>query len=100
MPAWNFETNGLSLVRLINAENMVTHSEIINLVKGLSLSERLALVETILKDIREDKELLAETQSPQGVSSEPGIMSLAGIMTEEEAEVFYGALKESRKIVN
>lgn len=95
---WNFERNGLSLVRVIKAENMVTHSEIIQLVKGLSLSERLVLIETILKDIREDQALLAEPQSPQGVSSEPGIMNLAGIMTGEEAEIFYGAISESRKI--
>ena len=75
-----------------------TSNNIINLIKGLSLSERLKIVEEILRSIREEglepKVALPAKETHEG----PAILSLAGIMDEEEAKVWDSAIAESRKI--
>ena len=79
---------------------MTSSSELISLIKGFSISDRLIIVEEILKDIRQENlpEVLASSSSEQERSSKPSILSLAGIFDEGEAAVFTGAIEESRKI--
>lgn len=71
---------------------MVSSHEIIRLVEELSLTERLLIVEEILKNIRKEK---LETTP---VIPPTGILSLAGIMDESEAEKWYQAVGEARQI--
>jgi len=71
---------------------MVSSHEIIRLVEELSLTERLLIVEEILKNIRKEKLEIAP------VVPTTGILSLAGIMDEEEASEWYEAIGEARQI--
>ncbi len=73
--------------------------EIIKLIKGLSLSERLKVVEAILRSIREDEMFRKEVrkEEAEGLIA-PAILTFAGIFNEEEASNFESAVAESRKI--
>jgi len=73
---------------------MISSSELIDLIKRFSITERLMIAEEILKDIREERTL----QQVPKERAEPAILSLAGVMDEEEAQVFITAVNESRKI--
>lgn len=78
---------------------MATSNEVIRLIKGLSLSDRLKIVEEVLRSIREEssireEELKTKTETNKG----PGILTMAGIFDEEEVKVFESAISESRKI--
>ena len=75
-----------------------TSNDIINLIKGLSLSERLKIVEEILRNIREEGLEPKVAPSAKETHDGPAILSLAGIMDEEEAKVWDSAIAESRKI--
>ena len=78
---------------------MVTSKEIINWIKGLSLADRLKIVEEILRGIREESTASAkEGKDRVAEGSEPPILSMAGILNEEEANLFDSAIEESRKI--
>jgi hypothetical protein len=76
----------------------MTGSEIINLIKGFSLSEKLRLVEEILRNIREENISIREQIETKEKKDKPAILSFAGILNEEEATVFDSAVEESRKI--
>lgn len=76
----------------------MTGSEIINLIKGFSLSEKLRLVEEILRNIREENISIREQSETKEKKDEPAILSFAGILNEEEAKIFDSAVEESRKI--
>ncbi|MBX2926899.1 MAG: hypothetical protein KF852_03595 [Saprospiraceae bacterium] len=81
--------------------NIVSSTEIVNLVKSLSLSERLMIIEAILKNIREENESRSKANPiKNGNSPEADILSMAGIFDEEEAAVFHSAVKEARNIAN
>ena len=69
----------------------------ITLINKFSLKERLKIVEEVLRGIREEKVV---TLNDRGNESKgvPKILELAGIMSEEEASVYYEAVEESRKI--
>ena len=78
---------------------MITSSEVIKLIKGLSLADRLKIVEEILKNIREEEFLRGkEVETKEEKNNGPAILTLAGIFDEEEAKVFESAIAESRKI--
>ena len=66
-------------------------SEILDMVNALPVSDRLEMVEEIIKKIRKEKSLGAE---PSGT----GILEFAGIIDNKEAEVMMDAISESRKI--
>lgn len=66
-------------------------SEILDMVNGLPVSDRLEMVEEIIKQIREEKLLGAE---PSGT----GILEFAGIIDNKEASAMMDAVSESRKI--
>mgnify|MGYP006267269693 FL=1 len=76
---------------------MVSTNELITLINKFSLKERLKIVEEVLRGIQEEK---AVTLNDRGNESKgvPKILDLAGVMSEEEASVFYEAVEESRKI--
>jgi hypothetical protein len=79
---------------------MATSNDIIKLTRGLSLSERLKIVEEILRGIREE-EILREKEiksKPKEKSAASPILAMAGIFDKEEAKVFEIAIAESRKI--
>lgn len=76
----------------------MSHLELVNQIKHFSVKEKLILVEEILRTIREEDVLEKNTPDLRETSSEPAILSLAGIIDDEEAKVFYSAIKESRKI--
>lgn len=78
---------------------MATNNEIIRLIRFLSISDRLKIVEDILKGIREESEFEKEELKLK-VEEEigPAILTMAGIFDEEEAKVFDSAISESRKI--
>ena len=75
-----------------------TSSDILKLIKGLSLSERLKIVEEILRNIREEN-IGPEADKPtKDTHNGPAILSLAGIMGEADARIWDSAIAESRKI--
>ncbi len=77
---------------------MISSNEVINIIKSFSLTERLMIVEEILRNIREENVKQKSTDHPKKENSKLGILNLAGIINEEEAKVFDCAVEESRKI--
>jgi len=76
---------------------MVSTNELIKLINTFSLSERLKIVEEVLRGIREEKIVIPNDK--EGESNEPPkILELAGVMTDEEASEYDKAVEESRKI--
>jgi len=76
---------------------MVSTNELIKLINTFSLSERLKIVEEVLRGIREEKIVIPNDK--EGKSNEPPkILELAGVMTDEEASEYEAAVEESRKI--
>lgn len=72
---------------------MISSHKVIKLIEGFSLAERLRIVEEVLKNIREEK---LDVTAPE--IAKPSLLSLAGIMDDEEAKVWYEALEDSRKV--
>lgn len=64
----------------------INSKELIDLVNKQELTERLKIIEAVLKNIREEK-------SPNALS----IMDFAGIFEEDEAQLFEEAVEESRR---
>lgn len=78
---------------------MKTSNEIItHLVKNFSIHERLLIIEEILRSILEERVTPSEQLPELGKTDEPEILSLAGILDEEEADEMNSAIEESRKI--
>ncbi len=77
---------------------MISSSEIINLIKSFSIAERLMIVEEILRNIREENVAPVVKEVSKEENTEPAILSLAGVIDEEEADVMTSAVEESRKI--
>ena len=77
---------------------MISSNEIINLIKGFSLIERLIIVEEILRNIREENLEQKVAGQYKEKKSGPAILNLAGIIDEEQAKVLNSAVEESRKI--
>jgi len=76
---------------------MVSTDELIVLINKFSLKERLKIVEEVLRGIREEK--VVALSDPGNESKDvPKILELAGVLSEEEASVYYEAVEESRKI--
>ena len=72
---------------------MISSHEVIKLIEGFSLAERLRIVEEVLKNIREGKLDVTPVEV-----AKPSLLSLAGIMDDEEAKVWYEAVEDSRKV--
>lgn len=72
---------------------MISSHEVIKLIEGFSLAERLRIVEEVLKNIREEKLDVRPVEV-----AKPSLLSLAGIMDDEEAKVWYEAVEDSRKV--
>ena len=68
---------------------MVSKNELINLINECHLSDRLEIVEAVLKHIRKEKKALRN-----GLD----ILEFAGIIDDTEAKIFESAVLESRKI--
>lgn len=66
----------------------INTKELIDLVNKYNVTERLKIVEAILKNIREEKD--SENRLK--------VLEFAGIFKEEEADLFEEAVIESRKI--
>lgn len=78
---------------------MHTSGDIINMINGFPVPERLLIIEQALKKIREEEVAgKAKEDSDEGVNYEHPILSLAGILSEEEANEMRIAIEESRKI--
>jgi hypothetical protein len=73
---------------------MTSSNEIINLAKALSWTERLKIVEALLRSIREEPRLNQEATLVHEPSPEPSILGLAGIIDEAEAAAYYDAIQE------
>ena len=73
--------------------DMISSHEVIKLIEGFSLIERLRIVEEVLKSIREEKLNVTPT-----AIAKPSLLSLAGIMDDEEAKIWYEAIEDSRKV--
>ena len=74
---------------------MVSTHELIRLINNFSLTERLLIIEEVLKGIREEESTpLKEVEEP----AKPRILEMAGIINEEEAAQMKTAVEESRKI--
>lgn len=76
---------------------MVSTNELITLINKFSLKERLEIVEEVLRGIREEKVVALNDRGNES-KGVPKILDLAGVMSEEEASVYYEAVEESRKI--
>jgi hypothetical protein len=76
---------------------MVSTNELISLINKYSLTERLKIIEEVLRGIREEK-VGIPNQDEGDSDAPPKILELAGIMTEEEASEYMVAIEESRKI--
>ena len=72
---------------------MVTSYDVLKLMKELSLTERLLIVEETLRNIREES-----SRKKVSTEEEPTILKLAGIIDQDEASVFKNAIEESRKV--
>jgi hypothetical protein len=77
---------------------MISSNEVINLIKSFSVTERLMIVEEILRNIREENVVPVVKEDSKNENAEPAILSLAGVIDEEEADVMTSAVEESRKI--
>jgi len=77
---------------------MVSSNEIINLIKGFSLSERLLIVEEILRNIREENVKNKELPKTIDIKEVSPILSFMGILDDKEADLMESAIEESRKI--
>lgn len=76
---------------------MASANELIAIINKFSLTERLKIIEEVLRRIREDN-VVVQQEGEKGVYMPPKILELAGVMTEEEASAFENAVEESRKI--
>ena len=76
---------------------MLSSSDVINVVRGFSVQERLMIVEAILRNIREENKNSDNTNTLDS-KEESDILGFAGIIDEEEATIFQEAIKESRNI--
>ena len=74
---------------------MISSNEVIEIVKKFSLKDKLLIIEEILRNIREENSAGDKEIKPK---RKEGLMSLAGVIDEEEAMVFKKAIEESRKI--
>ncbi|MEL7119329.1 MAG: hypothetical protein AAFO07_07810 [Bacteroidota bacterium] len=76
---------------------MASTNELITLINKFSLTERLKIVEEVLRGIREEKSIDLEEKAIENFNK-PRILELAGIYSEEEANEFSEAVDEARKI--
>lgn len=76
---------------------MASANELIAIINKFSLTDRLKIIEEVLRGIREDN-VVVQQEGEKEVHMPPKILELAGVMTEEEASVFENAIEESRKI--
>ena len=75
-------------------------TDLLNIINGYPVTERILLVEAILKQIREEEErseaALKETVTPY---SGEGLLEFAGTLSDEEADEMQKAIQESRKVM-
>ena len=76
---------------------MVSTNELIVLINKVSLTERIKIVEEVLRGIREEKGVFSSEKDIDS-NETPKILELAGKITEEEAAQYIEAVEESRKI--
>lgn len=77
---------------------MVSSNEVISLIKSFSLSERLLIVEEILRNIREENVKNKELPKTIEENEVSPILSFVGILDDKEANLMENAIDESRKI--
>lgn len=75
---------------------MVSTNEIVNAINSFSLSERIKIIEAVLRNIREEK-IEVKTEK-EVLKNDSPIGKFVGILNEEEATIFEQAVQESRKI--
>ena len=76
---------------------MKSTREVLELIQAFSLSERLMIVEEILRSLRQEASM-AEEKIAAGKDDGPAILALAGTIDDQEAAVFEEAVRESRKV--
>ncbi len=70
---------------------MVSTNELITLINKFSLTERLKIVEEVLRGIREEKVVIPKDGEE---NKQPKILELAGIMNEGDASEYEKAVEE------
>jgi hypothetical protein len=76
----------------------MSSNEVIKLINGFGLIERLMIVEEILRTIRKENVAPTNQEHASDKKSGPPILGLAGVIDEAEASVLTSAIEESRKI--
>lgn len=77
---------------------MTSTNELITLINNFSLTDRLLIVEEILRGIREDEAAPLKGKKEGSASEKPKILEMIGVIDHEEAELMKAAVKEARKI--
>ncbi|MEN0006721.1 MAG: hypothetical protein AAF798_21385 [Bacteroidota bacterium] len=72
-------------------------SDILEIVNGYPISDRILLVEAILKKIREEEQLLSAAKTTEQDYSGESILEFAGILDKESAKEMKAAVEESRR---
>lgn len=73
-------------------------TDLLNIINGFPITERILLIEAILKQIREEERsgvALKETVAPY---SGEGLLEFAGALSDDEADKMQKAVLETRKI--
>ncbi len=80
-----------------NAKNM-GRTDLLNIINGYPVTERILLVEAILKQIREEERSQAAPEETVAPYSGAGLLEFAGALSDEEADNMQQAILEARKI--
>jgi hypothetical protein len=73
-------------------------TDLLNTINGFPVTERILLVEAILKQIREEERSGIAPKETVATYSGEGLLEFAGALSDEEAERMQQAIREDRKI--
>ena len=72
-------------------------TDLLNIINGYPVTERILLVEAILKQIREEERSEAAPKETVTPYSGEGLLEFAGTLSDEEADDMQKAIQEARK---
>ena len=73
-------------------------TDLLNIINGYPVTERILLIEAILKQIREEERSEAAPKETVAPYSGEGLLEFSGALSEEEAERMQQAISKARKI--
>lgn len=73
-------------------------TDLLNIINGYPVTERILLVEAILKQIREEERSGIAAKETVATYSGEGLLEFAGALSAEEADKMQKAVLEARKI--